>query len=644
MIQLPPFYRYPFVYLFMLFASGIVSNYCFDFQMRFDVFMGFFMICSLAYFLLKSQSQIRFWILIAFLMATLGALRMDLQLENTSEVQPNGKHFLRIKEYQEKEGWSKGIGQLMKVDKHQLIETHQSVLFFVNTKGKLLVNDVIAVDADLTPIQNKNNPGEFNMQLFWKIKDVKEMLFFQETDYKLVDKIPLSFWDKAMQKTSSVWTSFLEQHLTGNELAIAKALILGDKSDLDTETQNTFSATGTMHVLAVSGLHIGLIMQLLMAIAKYFSKYISRKKAITIIVGILWFYSVLTGFSPSIIRSIFMFSILMGAQLSGRNYNAINTLFFSAFIILLFQPMYLFDVGFQLSYLAMLGIFLLYEPIKNWFNIKNKWLRYVWEGTAVGFAAQVMTAPLTLYYFHQFPNYFAISNLGVMAFSGAILGLGIALLVVGKIPLLNSLVAWLLFASIFLMFLSIQWVEQLPGAVAYGFEISLFCSALLSFVLFLLVKLSPQSKYWKWASLSLVGALIFVIHTRFSNQEEKHICIFNNNQLLMVIKKGDQALCLYDALKEKEIKLKYTIDAYRKIYPSTMKYFNIRRKNIDIQFGNEKVSVHKKENGRLVRFNQKEIFIAYQATEISSKSTQVISMPWIQEKNSLENGAIILVQ
>ena len=150
---------------------------------------------------------------------------------------------------------------------------------------------------------------------------------------------------------------------------------------------------------------------------------------ILLVLLFLWFYALTSGFSPSVVRSVFMFSLLLLAQMTGRRYSSINILFFSAFVLILINPMVFFDVGFQLSYLAMLGIFSIYPIIQNWLNFKNKIMHYFWQGTAVCLSAQCVTVPLCIYYFHQFPNYFMIANLGIMILSTLVMGIGLGIFI-----------------------------------------------------------------------------------------------------------------------------------------------------------------------------------------------------------------------
>jgi competence protein ComEC len=167
-----------------------------------------------------------------------------------------------------------------------------------------------------------------------------------------------------------------------------------------------------------------------------------------------------------------MFSfVAIGLHLK-RKSNMFHTLLVSLLLILLFEPSFLFDVGFQLSYFALFFILWLQPLLGKIWKPENKITRYFWDILTVSFAAQIGTLPISIYYFHQFPNYFALANLGIMLFSGVILGGGIALFAFSFVPIVNSIIGFVLFVSIYLMYQFLIWIEQLPGAVAYGFTFS----------------------------------------------------------------------------------------------------------------------------------------------------------------------------
>ena len=642
----PVFYKYPFVYIFCFFAAGIFSYYFHPIWQIIEISAALSILSLLIYLNFKKQLQYLYFLFIGLTFFCIGALTLNRFYDQNFEPLEKSKSsnvILRIDEFQQKEQWSKGVAQVCKTAENgSLTPTRKKILFFAQTQNNIHVNDVLFVSTSLSPILNKNNPGDFDMKLYWEGKGVREMCFFQNDDFKYLDKLESSWFERFMNSLSSNFSKALENHLSGTELAIAKALVLGDKSLLDGETRNSFTATGAMHVLAVSGLHIGLILQLFLEFAKLFSKYISRKSAILTIVVILWIYALLTGFSPSVIRAVFMFSVLTVSQLFGKNYNAMNNLFFTAFILLLFQPMFLFDIGFQLSYLAMVGIFLFNQTVTNWFTFKNKIANYIWQGTAVGFAAQFMTAPLTLYYFHQFPNYFALANIGLMAFSGAILGLGIALFIIEFIPILNAIVAFLLFLSVYLMFQFIVWVEHLPGVVAYGFDFPFGISVIITLCFYFIVINPPfKTKVWIASFGVLIASLSIVVFQRYENLQTNHICFFNNNQLVITIKKKSQIVCLYDCPKEKLDKVKMVISPYLKCYPGDVIYYSIYKKNTKIDLGKLHFELKKNDVGRTFKSENFEKTIIYSNKANLNKSLDYLFMPWIECKNTLSEGAKI---
>lgn len=642
---IPIFQKQPFLYLFIFQSLGvIVGNSIISDEILFSSF-GISILAFLIY--LNFNGSLKKWSFLfslASLFFFLGYLTIYLFCSNSFQLEgfeKSANFKMKVLEFQpKKDSWSKGIGEITLLkDKEKKSER---IVFYCQASSVFDVNDYILVQSDLIPIQNKGNPGEFDMELFWKTKGIRTMCFIDENSFKLIDRFERNFFQEFIYSLQTSFNKMLESHLEGENLAVAKAIILGDKSMLDSETKNSFSATGAMHVLAVSGLHIGLILQILMEVAKFFSRFISRKKAVLSILVLLWIYSILTGFSPSVIRSIFMFTILVLAQFFGKEQNNINSLFFSAFVLLLFQPMFLFDIGFQLSYLAMVGIYTLYRPIESWYQPKNKIIKYFWQGTAVGFAAQCMTVPLTLYYFHQFPNYFAIANLGLMVVSGLVLGLGIALFALHFIPLIGKLTGFLLMISIAGMLWFIQWVEHLPGAVAYGFNLPFILVPNISFLTYFLIKITANRLIWKFTAVAFSISLISIIYFRWNSLNESHICVLNHNKLSLIVKSKNQLICLYNDDAQNLDKIKFTAESYLKCFPGEIRYCSIKNKKLNMTISNHKLKITKENSDFVLKINDETYkFVHSEKTFISSKKNNFY-MPWIENSKSLNSGAIIL--
>ena len=399
-----------------------------------------------------------------------------------------------------------------------------------------------------------------------------------------------------------------------------------------------------MHVLAVSGLHIGIITQLLLYLFQFSSKLITRRNAVLITVLLLWIYALLTGFSPSVVRAVFMFSVLILSQETGGNYAPINVLFYTAFILILFNPYVIYDIGFQLSYLAMLGIYTLYKPIAAWYITKNKILNYLWQGSAIGFAAQAMTVPLTLFYFHQFPNYFALTNLGIMGISTVAMGFGMGIFILHYIPLIGKVASFILATSLWLMLRFLQWVEHLPGSVEYGFNVPLYLVPFLMLAIFLIIVTDRSSTKWKLSSGLFICLLCVISYNRYEQHKESHICFFNNNQFAMAIKIKSQIVVIYDWKNAKKTdQLTNLIANYTKYYPGNVTFFPLKKENITLQIGNNKLNVNKEKYGKLITVNNKEYRLIktedYFVNNTTTKNT--LFMPWIIHKQSLAKGAKI---
>ena len=644
---IPVFQKQPFLYLFIFQAFGvIVGNSILSIEILFSSF-GISILAFLVYLnfnnLLKKWS---FLIGLASLFFFLGYLTIYLFCSNSfqlDEFEKSANFKMKVIEFQpKKDGWSKGIGEVIILNDAKKKKRSERIVFYCQSSSVFDVNDYLLVQSDLIPMQNKGNPGEFDMELFWKTKGIRTMSFIDENSFKLLDRFDRNLFQEFIYSLQTSFNKMLESHLEGENLAVAKAIILGDKSMLDSETKNSFSATGAMHVLAVSGLHIGLILQILMEVAKFFSRFISRKKAILSILVLLWIYSILTGFSPSVIRSIFMFTILVLAQFFGKEQNNINSLFFSAFVLLLFQPMFLFDIGFQLSYLAMVGIYTLYRPIESLYQPKNKIIRYFWQGTAVGFAAQCMTVPLTLYYFHQFPNYFAIANLGLMVVSGLVLGLGIALFALHFIPLIGKLTGFLLMISIAGMLWFIQWIEHLPGAVAYGFNLPFILVPIISFLMFFLVKITSNRLIWKFTAVAFSISLISIIYLRWNSLNDSHICILNQNKLSLIVKSKNQLICLYNDDYQNLEKIEFTAESYLKCFPGKIHYYSIKNKKLNLKISKYKLKIQKVNSDFVLDINNQKFRFVHSEKSTNKLTPDTFFMPWIENLQSLNKGAIIL--
>ena len=255
--------------------------------------------------------------------------------------------------------------------------------------------------------------------------------------------------------------------------SVAAALVFGYRAEMDSEIYAAFTNTGTIHILSVSGMHVSMVFILLTFILRPLDRWTYGKTLRFIVVlSFIWMYVLLTGMAPPILRAGIMISFFVFSEWIGRRQQSLNALFASGFCILWYDPNMLFDVGFQLSYLAMLGIFLIFPLLRSMYLPRNRWFRTITEYSYISIAAQLVTTPLTLYYFGQFPNYFLLANLLITIPATVIMYLGVALMLL-PIPLVAQLFGTLENTTVHIMVSTLKWIGDLPGAIGQGISFTM---------------------------------------------------------------------------------------------------------------------------------------------------------------------------
>ena len=347
-------------------------------------------------------------------------------------------------------------------------------LKYDTTNPVLQYGDNILLHASLLKLNDNSNPHSFNYTRYLNNKNIYHQVFAGSADWKLIKLKPGGLVRKiAFQLRDRLLNILRDNKVTGKEFAVASALLLGYVDELDADLRRDYAATGAMHILSVSGMHVGIIYVFLEFLLGFMNKRKAGRflKAIILLVFV-WFYALITGLSPCVFRSAAMLSLPILAKSMNRSPEMFNVIAASIFILLAVDPFLLLDVGFQLSYLAVAGIVLLYKPIYDLF-ITSLWLPdKIWSILAISIAAQIATLPITLYTFHQFPNYFMLTNIFVVPLSSLIIYVGILLMVIGAIPVVSVLCAKLLIALVWLLNSIIHFIEQLPCSTLRGIHIS----------------------------------------------------------------------------------------------------------------------------------------------------------------------------
>lgn len=305
-----------------------------------------------------------------------------------------------------------------------------------STNSKLPVDHQIMVVSKLQALKPPLNPFQFNYKAYLENKNIYAQInsdYSSSTILKTTNPSVLGFANTVRQ---SIITKLENYSFKPDELAVIKALLLGYRQDISKNLYEDYANAGAIHILAISGLHIGIILIMLNFLLGFLKRY---KYGLYIKTGIililLWSFALIAGLSPSVLRATTMFTALAIGMNLKRPYNSMNTLAISAFVLLLINPFLLFEVGFQLSYLAVIGIVTVFPMLKPLVRSKYKIPNKIWELLAVSFSAQIGILPLSLFYFHQFPGLFFISNVLIIPFLGLILGFGFFIIL---LTLLNT--------------------------------------------------------------------------------------------------------------------------------------------------------------------------------------------------------------
>jgi len=433
-----------------------------------------------------------------------------------TEIKPKTyKVEAEIQQVKTSEKWQKSTGKIL--------------LYFNKTEAKRpQYGDVFLIKNMPSEIDPPKNPEEFDYRQFLHNKGIYAQHFLWQKEYLQIDHQAPSQILNVAYKANVYADSVFKAYLTDrDEYGVAKAMIVGMRDDIDSELLESYSASGAIHVLSVSGMHVGILFLVLSVLLKWIKTNIKYGNWIftIIILILLWTYAVFTGLSSTVLRATVMFSFIQIGTTINRKHNIYNILAVSALVLLCYNPYWLVDVGFQLSYLAILGIVYLHPYLNQLINPTNPIIRVLWEGTIVCFAAQLFTAPLSIYYFHQFPSYFLIANPFVAFFSFGILPIGLLLLIFACIPIVADVLAFVLKWSCLLLNETIFGIEKLPLSTLKGFSISV--PELLAWyaIIFLSIAFFRHSelKYLRVSVLLLISLALFNIYEDYQQSQQKQL-------------------------------------------------------------------------------------------------------------------------
>lgn len=430
----------------------------------------------------------------------------------------------------------KAIARVTAVQKNHTVQPAKGNILIYFKKDSAITARIgygtqIAFATALQPIQNTGNPGCFDYKRYLLFQGVTSQVYLKQADYMVLPQKDASDFQIFLQQTRGYVIHALQQFIPDKKAqGVAEALLLGYRNDLDKQLVQSYSRTGVVHIIAISGLHLGMIYGVLLLL---FSPFKNRRwyrfvMPVTALV-VLWLFTFIAGAVPSIVRSAVMFSFIVLGECLRRKGNIYNTLAVSALCLLMYNPFYLWDVGFQLSYAAVLSIAVFMKPIYNSLYFENKLISKIWMLVATNIAAQLFTLPVVLFYFHQFPLLFLITNLLVVPLSFLILLIEIVLVAIAAWAWPATMTGKLAYWLLWLMNSFIEHIEKLPFALWQSIKTDLFQTIVL-YIIILLCTIWLFTKSSKALLYALAAILLFTTYTTidiYKAKQQQKLIVYN---------------------------------------------------------------------------------------------------------------------
>lgn len=426
-----------------------------------------------------------------------------------------------------------------------------------DTATALMPGDNLRFKSTLQSPSKIMNPEDFDYKHYLQRKHIFATCYIKSKDWVKLDTQSQSLIIIAKRVQNHILNILKDQGFGKEELALVSALTVGYKLMLGEEQKESYVTSGATHVLAVSGLHVGILFAFLSKLLSLFGK--SRRMVILntiIIILILWTFAFITGLSPSVTRATLMFSLVSLGNMCRQRSCIYNTIFLSAFILLIYNPNYLFDLGFQLSYAAVIAI-VTFEPMISPFLMKRLNMpKFFAQLIAVSIAAQIGTAPICIHTFNCFPNYFLLTNIWIIPLVSVVVNIALVLIIFGLIGLPTGLISYVLNGLLKLMNFGVNYISELPHALNSPIYID-DISVLLSFIviIFMTFAIAYHSKRLLFLSTFLI--IVGLTHNHWLIEQETHneaLYVFNNRESFNICtQEGLQSSIIYE--QDSEMKL-----------------------------------------------------------------------------------------
>lgn len=405
----------------------------------------------------------------------------------------------------------------------------------------------LQIDDQLVRNFKPNNPDQFDYGKYLETKGIYAQIFTETSQLKINAEIQKDIWHYTAEFRNTIIANLTKSGFKKEELAVVVALILGQQQDISPEVLRDYQYAGAVHILSVSGLHVGFILLLITFLLKPLPKNKwGNGIRFAIILLSLWLFALVAGLAPSVVRSATMFSFLAMGMLLNRETNIYHTTLVSLFLILLIEPLFLFDIGFQLSYIALFFILWLQPKLKTLWQPKNKIAVYFWDILTVSFAAQIGAFPLSIYYFHQFPGLFFITNLVLIPCLSIVMALGVLLMVLAYFGIVPLFLSKTVEFCITIMNGFIKWVASIESFVIKDIPLSfslLIAAYLILFSWIIWIK-KPAFGKGAFALSSVLLFQVLFIATLWIEENKEECIVFNVAKKTIIAQRSGKEVVL----------------------------------------------------------------------------------------------------
>lgn len=460
-------------------------------------------------------------------------------------------------------------------------------------KSSLITGNIIKLKTALQYNSFPKNPNQFNYSGYLNDKQIYAQIYTTKADILINKKLKKDVWYYTAKLHSRILDNLEKGKFGKTEMNVALALILGQRQEISSDIVQDYQFSGATHVLSVSGLHVGFIMLFVSFILKPLPN--TRKgsfiKLMAVLISLLIF-AIISGLSPSVLRSVVMFSFLAVGNHLRRSGNTYHTLLVSILLILLFEPYFLFDIGFQLSYLALFFILWLQPLLKNIWSPKNKIISYIWDVLTVSFAAQIGTLPLCLYYFHQFPGLFFVTNIIIIPILSFIMIVGIIVMIIAVFITPPLFLIEIFEKSIYLLNKSIHIVASFESFVIHDISFnSYYLISLYTMTIFTIIWLKkPNYTKLIMMMISIAFLQLSFILTKKEIESNRELIVYNVKKKTLISERNGRSITLFSNEKHIGKESNNTILNSYLVGNSVVLEKKIKIKNI-LFFNGKKISI-----------------------------------------------------